>query len=343
MGDLDEAFHYRFHLVDSWNARFQHISMILSSLIIFSLYGVFLWLLFSLSASVLTSLLLLGTQIGLGIPMTRAYYDFGISTRGLLNYYDPGLHGVDEDVIDLRITFGDIPLLFERMGLQVKKYDKTSFDDLTDFSWFLIIAWAIVSMGAHFASLLGQSLYIIGTLILLIACMMCYASGYWTNRGFSFEEDLDHLEYYINTIIKILDAVIPKTNGTLIFQLKRRRHDFALMDIAVEFMFLDSVTLEYHFGLSAKLQERFIIDASNKTIDSLYETLRNMQSIHDSGWDLEQVNTKSGSIIRIVNPNTSLSIKNRSSFVIGPSIVERKAGVPRDILFAITSAIGQLH
>jgi hypothetical protein len=340
MGDLDEALQYHYHLVDSWSVRFQHISMIVSSLLIFSLYGVFLWLLFSLSPNILTSFLLLGTQIGLGIPMTRAYYDFGISTRNLLNFYDPGLHDVDEDVLDIRINSGDIPLLFERMGLQVQKYDKTNFDDLTDFSWFLIITWTIISTGAHFASLFGQSLYIFGVMILLVACTMCYTSGYWTNRGFSFEEDLDHLEYYIDTIVKILDAVLPGINGTLIFQLKRGRRDYAIVDIAAEFIFLDTTTLEYHFGLSSNLQERFIIDASDDIIVPLYEKLSDMQYIQDSGWELEQVNTKSGYVIRIVNPHTTLNIAKRSTFVIGPSIVEQKAGVPREILIAIASAIG---
>jgi hypothetical protein len=340
MGDLVEALQYHYHLVDSWSVRFQHLSMIVSSLLIFSLYGVFLWLLFSLSPNILTSLLLLGTQIGLGIPMTRAYYDFGISTRGLLNFYDPKHDGADRDLVDVRINFGDIALLFERMDLQIQKYDKANIDDLTDFSWFLVITWAILSTGAHFAGLFGQSLYVIGVIILLSACMMCYTSGYWTSRGFSFEEALDHLEYYIDHVVKTLDGVLPSTNGTLIFRLKPRRRDYVLVDIATEFVFTDSAVLEYHFGLPSNLQERFIIDGSNDFIVSLFEKLSDMQAVRDTGWTLEQVNTKSGYIIRIVNPNSKLNIANRSTFVISPSIVDAKATTPREILMNIASAIG---
>jgi hypothetical protein len=226
------------------------------------------------------------------------------------------------------------------MALQIQKYDKAKIDDLTDLSWFLVITWSILSTGAHFAGLFGQSLYIFGVMALLSACIMCYSSGYWTNRGFSFEETLDHLEYYIDTVVKTLDAVLPRINGTLIFRLKHRRHDYVLVDIATEFIFLDSSTLEYHFGLPSNLQERFIIDASDDLIVSLYEKLSDAQSIRDSGWMLEQVNTKAGHIIRIVNPNTTLDIANRSTFVIGPAIVDARAATPREILTDIASAIG---
>jgi len=343
MGDLEEALNCHFHLVDSWNVWFQHFLMIASSLLIFSLYGIFLWLLCSLSPDVPSSLLLLGIQIGIGIPVTRAYYDFGISTRNQLHFFDSGLYEVNQEIIDLKINIGDIPLLFERMELQVRKFDKSKFDDLTDLSWFLVIVWAVVSSGAFFVKLIGQLLSVFGVVILFIACIMCYASGFWTNRGFSFEEDLNHLEYYIHTFVKSLDTSVPDINGTLIIQIKPQKRSSILVDIASEFIFGDMITLEYHFGLSSNLQERFIMDAPDEIIETTFEQLGKDQSILHSGWNLERVLTQSGLIIRIVNPISKLSIADRKSFVISPYVVELNSRAVKDILSVIVHTIKGLH
>lgn len=339
MDDLEETLNCRYHLVDTWKAQFQHLMMLVSSLLFFPFYGVFLWLLFSLSPGEIPSLLLLGTQIGLGIPMTRAYYDFGIVSSNSLTLFDSGVHEIDQNIIDLRISVGDIPLIFERMGLQVQKYDKSKFDDLNDLAWFLVIVWAIISSGAHYIRFLGQPLSILGVIILLGVCIMCYASGYWTKRGYSFEEDLEHLEFYIDYYVKVLDAALSTINGNLILQVKRRRRSYALVDFATEFIFKDSIALEYHFGLSSSLKERFVMEASDEVIATVHEALKNVESIISAGWELERINMQSGVIIRIVNPHSKLSLADRNSFVKSPSVIEHNAKVMRDILSNIVYAI----
>jgi len=339
MDDLEETLNCRYYLVDTWKAQFQHLIMIVSGLLIFPFYGVFLWLLFSLTPGEIPSLLLLGTQIGLGIPMTRTYYDFGIVASNSLTLFDSRVHEIDQNIIDLRVSIGDIPLLFERMGLQVQKYDKSKFDDLNDLAWFLMIVWAIISSGVHYLRYLGQPLSILGVTILVGACIMCYASGYWTKRGFSFEEDLEHLEFYIDSYVKVLDAALPTINGTLILQAKRRRRSYALVDFATEFIFKDSITLEYHFGLSSSLKERFVVEASDEVIATTYDALKKVESIIGAGWELERINTQSGAIIRIVNPHSKLSLADRSSFVKSPSVIEHNTKVMRDILSNIVYAI----
>ncbi len=343
MGDLEEALNCNYHLVDSWKARSQHLLMAMSSLLIFSFYGVFLWLLCSLTPGIIPSLLLLGTQIGLGIPMTRAYYDFGISASNSLIYYDLGDREVNQDIAELRINVGEMPLLFERMELQVQKYDESKFDDLTDLAWFLVIVWAILSSGAHFMRLFGQTLSIFGVLILLSACIMCYASGYWTKRGFSFEEDLDHLEFYIDSFVKVLDATLPTINGTLILQVKHQRRSLIIIDFATEFILGDSITLEYHFGLSSSLKERFIMEAPDEFIALVFEQLEKNQSILESGWVLEQIQTQSGLIIGIVNPDSKLSMMDRNSFVTSPLVIKRKSNEVRDVLSTIAYIVNSLH
>ena len=339
MDDLEEALNCKYHLVDSWKAQFQHLIMIASSLLIFPFYGVFLWLLCSLTPGVIPSVLLLGTQLGLGIPMTRAYYDFGITTSNSLILFDSRVDENDHGIIDLRINVGDIPLLFERMELQVQKYDESKFDDLNDLAWFLVIVWAILSSGAHYLRFLGQTLSILGVTILLAACFMCYASGYWTKRGFSFEEDLDHLEFYVASFVKVLDGALPAINGTLLLQVKRRKRGYVLVDFATEFVFGDSITLEYHFGLASSLKERFLINASDQVNAIIYEVLRKVKSISGAGWKLERITTQSGVILRIMNQNSRLSIADRSSFVSSPSVIEHSAESLRDILSNIVYAI----
>lgn len=312
--------------------------MIEITLLIFIPYAVFLWLLFSVNPSIFTALLLMGTQIGLGIPVTRAYNDLGLSTSSKLGLYDFGLHKTDEELFDLKIRTVDLHLVFEKLSLQVQKYDDGKSDDLMDISWFLVIVCAIISAVARYANYSGQLLSIIGVFVLLLACFMGYISGYWTKRESSFEESLEHLEYYVITLIKNLETVKSGLNSTLILRLRDRRRKSVLVDIAAEFV-IKNVVLEYHIGLSSSFLERFIIRSLDTSMARIYEGLKTQQSILASGWTIEYVTIQSGVITIIQNPTTILHISDRNSYVVSPAVVERNSGASRTIMSSIISTI----
>jgi hypothetical protein len=343
MGDLEDALNRRFYLIDSWSVHYQQLLLFVISLIIFASYSVFLWILCSLSPNILVLLLLVGTQIGLGLPLTRAYYEFGISTRKTMEIFDPGFHGIKGNGFDLRINTGELPLVFEQLELQISKYDAGKLDDLTDISWFLVIVWAIVSSVAHYISISGQVIFIFGVVVLISSCFLSYASGYWTRSGSLFEEDLHHLEYYIDTFVKTLDSVLPNLNGTLILQLIDRRRNSILVDIALEFVVRKTITLKYHFGLSSSLDEHFVIEAPSEVIDVVYEDLVNSNSIPDTLWTIERVATQSGEIIRIFKSTHRLNISDRGSYVSSPAAIEQRSRATGEVLSTIVSTIDGHH
>lgn len=339
MGDLEDATSRNYLLIDTWDVRHQLLLLIGFSILMFITYSAFMILLCSMEPSLTTSLLLLGSQIGLGLPVTRAFYDFGLSARRMLKFYDVGILGTDIEFEDLRINIGDIPLVFERLDYQIRKYDSGALDDLNDLAWFAIVVWAVISSAGIFTDFSGIPLCILGAIVLIITCFVCYVSGYRTVQGFSFEEDLNHLEYYIERYTKEIDDALPTVNGHAIFQLTKSGKRWALIDIIVEFALpLDSV-IEYHLGLSSAKQERVIIVAPPKPLDTAYSKFKKLRIVKDTEWTLEQVTTQAGLIVRIVNPETKLSICDRTTFVTNPENVEKAIIASKEIFSDIAAIL----
>ena len=338
MGDLEEILSRKYLLIDTWDVRHQHLLNSAFGVTLILIYGAFMWLLCSMTPSITSSLLLLSSQIGLGLPVTRAFYDFGVTARSNLKFYDAVVLGNDIDSEDLRINIGDIPLVFEKLDFQIQKYDAGTLDDLNDLVWFAIIVWAVISSAVIFADLTGIPLWLIGTLVLGILCLISYSSGYRTVQGLSFEEDLHHLEYYIETLVRQLDEAIPEVNGQVILQLTKRGQRSVLIDIIVEFALPVDSLIEYHLGLSSLRQERVIIIAPPKSLEVAYNKFKKLPILKDSEWTLERVTTLSGLIIRIINSSTQLCICDRSTFVINPEYLEKNILASKEI-FSDISAI----
>jgi hypothetical protein len=339
MGDLEEALSRKYYLIDMNSVRYQQLLILIISLLIFALYGVFLEMLCSISPNLLVLLLLIGTQVGLGLPLSRAYYDIGISTRKLMKLYNVGNHGEKGDITDLRINLGDLPLVFEQLEMQISKYDVGKMDDLTDISWFIVIVWAIVSSITHYIGFFGQPLCIFGVVVLLGASLLSYVSGYWTRSAESFEEDLLHLEYYVNAFVKRLDSMLPNLNGTIILRLVPKRRRSSLADIAMEFIITEGITLKYSFGLTSDLPETVSIEAPSDLVQCIHERLLDLSFGSEIKWTTEQVTTKSGVIIRIVNSARKLNISDKRSYISSPATIEQISRETEDVLGAITASV----
>jgi len=332
MGDFEEVISRKYLLIDTWDVRHQHLLITGFSILMFVIYWIFMWLLCSMTPSLTTVLLLLGSQIGLGLPATRAFYDFGITARGMLKFYDAGILGNDTETVDLKIKTGELSLFFERLDFQIRKYDSGALDDLNDLAWFTIVIWAVISSAGIFTVIAGIPICAFGSVVLVITCLVSYASGYRTVRGLSFEEDLNHLEYYVDRCIKALDQAMPKDNGTLVLQVAKRGRRTVLIDIIVEFCLPQESVIEYHLGLSSHEQERFIIVPPAESVDTVYSKFKGLSVVKDSTWILEQVTTQSGRIIRIVNSDSTLRICDRSTFVVAPETVEANTLATNEIL-----------
>ena len=336
---MEDVVSRKYLLIDTWDVRHQHLLIFSFSIFMFVIYFAFMWVLCSLTPSITTALLLLGSQICIGLPATRAYYEFGVSTRRKLKFFDAGTLGADVETKDLRIATGQIPLLFERFEYLIRKYDSGALDDLNDLAWFAIIIWAVISSAGIFTTITGISICLLGSFVLIITCIVSYISGYRTVQGFSFEEDLHHLEYYIDRSIKKIDMVIPKENGKVILQVTKRPERTVLIDIIVEFNLANNSIIEYHLGLSTQRKERFIILLPSAFVDDAYANIKKIPSVKDSTWTIEQITTQSGRILHIVNSDSRLCICDRSTFVINPGAVEQYTQPACDTLKSITSIL----
>ena len=332
MGDLEEVVSRKYLLIDTWDVRHQHLLITGFSIMMFVTYWTFMWLLCSMTPSITTALLLLGSQIGLGLPATRAFYDFGVDARGMLKFYDAGILGTDAEIVDLKINTGDVSLFFERLDLLIRKYDSSARDDLNDLAWFTIVVWAVISTVGIFTTIVGIPICGLGSFVLLITCFVSYAGGYRTATGNSFEEDLNHLEYYIDSCIKSVDQALPKANGKVILQVSKKGRRTVLIDIIVEFNLQNDSIIEYHLGLSSQRDERFIIVIPREYLNIAYSKFKRLPVVENSKWILEQITTQTGPIVRIINSKNRFCICNRSTFVVNPETVKKNILATSELL-----------
>jgi hypothetical protein len=205
--------------------------------------------------------------------------------------------------------------------------------------WFAIFVWAVISSAGIFTDFTGIPLCYFGTFVLIILCLVSYRGGFRTIQGSSFEEDLHHLEYYIDTYVKEIDNALPDLNGQVIFQITKRGRRWVLIDIIVEFTFSSETIIEFHLGLSSLEQERIIIVTPSSSLDAAYRKFQELPFIEEDEWTLEQMTTQSGRIIRILNSQAKLCLCDRSTFVVNPELVRNNILTSKNVFFEICSLL----
>ena len=343
MGEIEDILERKFLIVDSWDVKHQHMLIFGFSVLMAVTYGLFLWLICSLTPSLIATLFLLTSQITLGLPATRAYYDFGISARRMLRFYDSGVLGSETPTEDLKIRIGDMPLVFERMNIQLQKYDSGAFDDLNDLAWFAVIVWSMVSSLFFYQNFHAFPVCPFGAVVLTIACLASYIGGLRTIQGGSFEEYLNQLEFYIEKHIRYLDAIVPSLDGMVILQVIKRRRKYVPVDVILEFRITKNVIVEYHLGLASHRNERFILEASQAVINWAYSKFRESDTIQKSQWVLEQMKTQSGYILRLIDSQKAINFSDLKSTTMSLSFVEKSVQEAGIILKEIKHVLSELE
>ncbi|MFW9767730.1 MAG: hypothetical protein ACFFF9_02685 [Candidatus Thorarchaeota archaeon] len=332
MSRLEEKSEKRLIVVDSSQARNNHLRMFSFSLLLAVVYAVFLLLVCSTRPDVTSSLLLFGSQIAIGFPATRAYYAWGVSNKEKLTFLDPSKLNGKGVFREVDIHMGDIPLFFENMSLKVNRYDKRYFDDLNDIAWFGIFVWAAFSSSMFFLEINGSPLCVAGSLVLMLSCTGVYLNGYRKTRAQSFEDDLNHLQYYVGTRYKHLDHYLHKTKSRVFLQMSERRRSIALLEFSLEVPLGGVNLLEFHMGLSSSENERFVIKADDDTLNRIIDKMQQMKELEDGSWMAERIITSSGPIVRIVHQSSKFSIINRASYVRSPNLVDESSSDVGNIL-----------
>jgi len=325
MSHLEEESKKRHIVVDTYEARNNHLKVLSFSILLAVVYAVFLALVCSTHSSITSSTLLFGSQIVIGFPATRAYYEWGVSNKEKLTFLDPSKMNGKGTFREVDIHMGDISLFFEKMGLQVDQYDKGSFDDLNDMAWFGIFVWAAFSSTMFFLDMNGFYLCIAGSLVLMIACIPVYRNGYRKTSPQSFEDDLVHLQYYVETRYKHLDQYIANRKSRVFLQMSEQRRSIALLEFSIEVILGGENVLEFHMGLSTSENERFVIKADDDTLDRVMERMQQLVEIKSERWMIEKIMTVSGPIVRFVNQSSDFSITNRISYVKTPNLIDESS------------------
>ncbi len=309
-------------VVDNFEAHMNHLKTAAFSLLLVLVYSSFLWTVCSTRTSVTSSLLLFGSQIAIGFPATRAYYELGVSNKEKLKFLNPAKINRKGNRLEVDIHLGDLTLIFEKMDLQVSKYDKGSFDDLNDIAWFGILVWAALSSTLFFLNINGLPICVAGSLVLMTACLAAYLSGYWKSRPNSFEDDLSHLQYFVEKRYKALDEHLSDNGARIYLQLVERRRWVALVEFSIEIPLGGDNVMEFHMGLSSNEMERIVVKADDKVLDRILSEAERIPEIENNQWMIERILTSSGPIVRILNQTSDFSIANRFSYVKSPSLID---------------------
>jgi hypothetical protein len=324
-------------LIDIYSVRRNHFFVLAFSLLIGFVYSLFLFLVCSVTPGVLSGLLLFGSQIAMGIPATRAYYDLGVSNHESLQFFDPAQLNDNQALHKAEFNLGDLSLIFEKMDLQIHKFDKGTLDDLSDLAWFGIFVWATFSSTMYFLKVSSYPLCLVGTLVFLIAAFMSYLSGYRTKRNIDFEDDLSHLEYYVETRLKRIDAVLSPAGIKFFVELLKRRGKLILVDFGAMVDINVETTLVYHLGFPSNESERISVSARTELLSTLQEHLLNSNILSTNGWNVEMIDTQAHSVLRINNQLSSFSVRNRLSYVTDPSQVAESSKTTAAIVYEVAT------
>ncbi|MGQ4912416.1 MAG: hypothetical protein ACP6KW_09630 [Candidatus Thorarchaeota archaeon] len=318
-------------IIDSWKVWQQHFRTMAFGVLIFGFYAVFLLIICSLSPSYMSVILLLASQILIGLPATRAFFDLGVAARESVSFY--GFPSVDsKEIREERVSRGVVPLLFESLSLHAQKLDAKSPDDYSDISWFIILVWSVLSAGLYALGMTVPWFCVISDLVLILACVMSYASGFRMRAEVCLEDQLEQIEFLVQSRLTAVEETLGTRDCDIILLLHRRRRREYFSDIVVETLLAPETRLEYHAGLPAMESERIIVEASRESIRDLKECLTGLDVFKSGEWWVEEIKTQSAFVLRILNRSTSVDISNPTSFMVSPDSMEESARILKGVL-----------
>lgn len=339
MFSSEEEWLDKLSIIDSVGVWHDHLRTLVFSMLFFGFYGLFILIICSSSPTLMSIALLFGSQTLVGLLASRGYSDFGVLAREKLRLYDPNVGNSEPQKVT--IDPGNISVVFERFALQAQKVDITRTDDLIDLSWFLVLAWSILS-STLFALGLTQSLFcsILGDLALIAACILSYFCGYRTQRGLSLEDQLTHLEYHLMTRLRAIGNGSKRGSHSTSLLLRQRFRRLYIMDVIVEFDTAPGLELDYRIGVPSSENERFVLDAPDEKAAMVKHHLEALSLFKLKRWTVEEMKTQKSKILRAINTKP-FDLSNPTTFVQGPELLDEEAKEARAVLEVILKGIAQ--
>jgi len=204
----------------------------------------------------------------------------------------------------------DIKRIFERFSKSIKEADKKTVDDVNDIAWFAIIVW--IMMSALATTTIGFSLLLCLTAVVVLGGI-CFVTYFYGHRGLVngyFEDDLAHLEYYVQSRLSLLGPLVKDSVQKVVW--KKKNSKIILYDFIVNIHTKDDFTLSYQMGIPSTENERFSITAETKMLDPIAREVRMLT------WATWSPMRKDDKMLTLVHASRKVDLRRRSTFVQSP-------------------------
>ncbi len=314
-------------IIDSSEVSWHDRRFIILNVPVVAVYSIIVAIVCTTEIPLLAAILFAAIQLLTGLFYTRYSNQLGENARTALYLQDPALLGEGwEDEIQ-ETHNSDIQRIFEGFHYQAMKADDAEIDDIMDLVWFSIIIWTVFSTAFVLFNGYCEITSLSSGIVLGVLSSLSYYYGknYFPSYRY-FEDDLSHLEYFVtsrmalfaNMTMDLLQSVVWKVrNG------KRAIHDFF---VATE---VDGVSIRYYIGISSKDNERLVIEADTRIIESIKNRLFQREI---SDWVIANHNERTMELTYI---HRNVNLRNTSTFIETPDRLEYLRDVIEEILSVI--------
>lgn len=284
------------------------------SLALFVSYGSLLGLICSIDEKVIMGIVLLVVQLLVGMPASRYANSLGRKAKSKLRFLDPSSLDDNWVLYEKPTHMSDIERIFEKLSILVQKADKKSPDDLNDVAWFSISIWAMLSTLYMLTSDAPLPICMFSAAFLAIVCVVAYKNGRDGLVNEYFDDDLAHLEYYVQIRISTLTKLVSDAQPEV--QWKKRGKRVALNDFCIDIPLAhQESSLRFYVGLPSEAPESFVLTIREENLLAVRESL----SEHFTSLNQWHIETCGRASIRVTNTGRNLDLTNRTTFVTSPS------------------------
>ncbi len=327
-------------LIDLSGVRKASLKALVVSLPVLTGYTVFLMLLSPVSGTVPGAIVLLTFEAMIGLAATRVYNGFGVRARALVGFIDPSqLIGLRRETV-AETHLEEIARLFERAEREAKRYDSMKVDDLSDLAWFVVLVYAVGSVGLIVATGPNFALCLGAMPLTAAICLICYVDGFRSASVRTLGDDLDELENHIMTRLRVLQAATRNHLETIRVRWLDIGTRQVVADIGIVISFpkgqgQSGVVVYYWLGILSTESERLEIVGESEIRGEVLGILGILSVVAELGWKPEVEERASGFRIQILNPLHAIRVSSLSSIVAVPTS-------SRKVSETIAGAISQL-
>jgi hypothetical protein len=289
-----------------------------ATLLICSISGLFLYALFlnylcAYTIEPISVVPLVLIQIGVGVVVTRLFQVWGASSAQKASLVDTSRLPASWIPTTVGVTLASLNKMFEQMIAKAGD-DRPEADDVTDFTWFAIIVWAAVSSVAKALFNYSSLVCVSAAGILAICSAICYYSGYRGRAGSAFDEDLEHLRYYVVRRLSEIDSHFSAKHQGFQVHLLGCRNRVALSDAGISLGPSEkgNCRVTYWIGLSDNRPETIDVTAVDEADFNIEEILGRTSILQNPAWILKKLSTES---YQIANDSDVFSISEPRSYV----------------------------